>query len=148
VTLWHRSRDSPERLLQLLPWRGAQLRVRPKLFAMSSSVAAVLVTLHTEGCVAHDTEASPQAVPCFNSHPHLTVWIAKKGLARLSNHLLARVASPDGELWPVGEGEAHACGEETAGTAEDRAALADAVACSMSPAHGMCELRGSVLFYD
>lgn len=158
MTLWHHSRDSPERLLQLLPWRGAQLVVRPRLFAMSSSVAAVLVTLDardtlntldTQGCAAHETEASRKTVPCFNSHPHLTMWIAKKGLARFSNNLLASVATPDGELTLVGAGgDAHARGEEMADTAQDGDVPADAVACCISPTHGLCEMRGSVQFYD
>ena len=77
------------------------MRARPLLFAMDSCVAAVSVALEGgDGEAERAGAAEPDAahrgdVPCFNPHPHLTLWVARKGLARMSNHLLARVAAPN-----------------------------------------------------
>ena len=39
-------------------------------------------------------EAKIPYIPCFNSHKHVTMWIAKPGMAYLSNHLLASLVTP------------------------------------------------------
>ena len=76
------------------------------LWALGPLVAAVLVGLAppdavqepTSGCEGTADAGCHTAVPpCLNSHPHVTVWIRKKGLAYRSNDLLARLVSPEGE---------------------------------------------------
>ena len=117
VTLWHKTRDSLQQLAALEPFRGASVRVRPQIFAMNGSVAAILVsfvsgsvnhrqadpTLAGSGTSAEEAGAGvwgvalveKSRIPCFNTHPHVTLWIAKKGMAYLSNALLARLVSPE-----------------------------------------------------
>ena len=119
MTLWHPTRDSRQQLAALEPFRGASVRVRPQVFAMNGSVAAILVSFvpgsvsrESDGTLAEswasaegaggrvgggglDGAGEQSRIPCFNSHPHVTLWIAKKGMAYLSNALLARLVSPE-----------------------------------------------------
>ena len=84
---------------------------------MNGSVAALLVSLLPESVsrnvdAAHNSSSAPLEgdgggardrgsdggegqLPCFNSHPHVTLWIAQKGFAYLANALLARLVSPE-----------------------------------------------------
>jgi hypothetical protein len=99
------------------------IRACPQVFAMNGSVAALLVSLLPESVsrnvdAAHNASSAPvegdgggardisgnggegllpppPPPPCFNSHPHLTLWIAQKGFAYLANALLARLVSPE-----------------------------------------------------
>ena len=160
MTLWHDSRDSTQRLEQLLPWRASSVRARPLLFAMDACVAAILVALEAEnegveeGGDARGDDlptATPRlAVPSFNSHPHLTLWVEKKGLARLSNHLLARVASPDGKPLPVSAmRSATVDGSQGPGAAEAEAEELEAGStCVSLSCLGLAPVCGRVEFYD
>ena len=106
VTLWHSARDSPRHLEVLKRLEHTSVRLEPRFFGMDGDVAAVLVGLAppdavqepTSGCEGTADAGCHTAVPpCLNSHPHVTVWIRKKGLAYRSNDLLARLVSPEGE---------------------------------------------------
>ena len=93
------------------------IRACPQVFAMNGSVAALLVSF-VPGSVSRKVDAARNApsapvegdgggarerggdggegqLPCFNTHPHVTLWIAQKGFAYLSNALLARLVSPE-----------------------------------------------------
>ena len=160
MTLWHHSRDSAERLEQLLPWRASSVRARPLLFAMDACVAAIQVALEAgdegvgEGGDARG-DALPTAtprlpVPSFNSHPHVTLWVAQKGLARLSNPLLARVASPDGKPLPLtAVRSAVVDGSLGLGAAEAEAEELEAGStCVSLSCLGLPPVCGRVEFYD
>ena len=75
----------------------------PLLFAMDSSVAAVLVSLRARAMGVGDDDSRDLRVPCFNAHPHVTVWIAEPGLARYSNELLGTVVPASGGIIAGGQ---------------------------------------------
>ena len=77
----------------------------PLLFAMDSSVAAVHVSLRARARAVGvgDDDSRDLRVPCFNAHPHVTVWIAEPGLARYSNELLGTVVPASGGLIAGGQ---------------------------------------------
>ena len=109
VTLWHSARDSLRHLEALKRLERTSVRLEPRFFGMDGDVAAVLVGLAPPDAVQEpssglegtaDAGCHTAVPPCLNAHPHVTVWVRKKGLAYRSNDLLARLVSPEGEPQP------------------------------------------------
>jgi len=100
VTLWHCSRDTAEQLEMLQALKGTSCKLLPRFFAMDQCVAALLVSFAPDSGGEERVggeEAKIPCIPCFNSHKHVTMWIAKPGMAYLSNHLLASLVTPQGK---------------------------------------------------
>jgi hypothetical protein len=121
VTLWHSARDASHHLgaLRALEKEKKAVRLRPEFFAMDECVAAVLVSFVESGGEAGGGRGEGGRIVCFNSHPHVTVWVAKKGLAYLSNALLARLVTPQGR--PLTDSQTRVFGDSAGIGDEDEA---------------------------
>ena len=122
-----------------------------------AAVAALHVSLRARAVGVGDDDSRGLRVPCFNAHPHVTVWIAEPGLARYSNELLGTVVPASGGLIAGGQARGGADegfvvplgGREPAGPepGAEPGGEAPGAARSGSKGSGRVTVRGRVEFF-